>query len=67
MGNQIKVVSYLDKIDIIDFLQDSMDHEELVEWIKLLDESIQDWDVTVALYRHFKELKQQFNAEVKAK
>jgi hypothetical protein len=65
MADQIRVVSYLDKNDIIDFLQDSMDHEEIVEWIQLLDESIADWDVTVALFRHFREQKRIFDKESK--
>jgi len=54
MAETVRMIAYMDEDKIIESISDSISHEGIVEFIKKLEKSYQDWDVTEALYEYFK-------------
>ena len=44
-------------------IADGMDRDECIQFIKELDEQMQDWDFTLELCEHFEKLKKEWQKE----
>lgn len=55
-------------IDIEEVLEEMVDcygHDTLIDFVKQLDEAIEEWGFTETLYEHFKKLHDTYLEEVK--
>lgn len=63
MADTILLKLDIDADDLADQLADSMSRDDAITLVKALDERMQEWDFTLALYEHFAQLKKEFDAE----
>ena len=50
----IQINAEIDKKDLITAINDSISHEDIIDFIKDLEKSYEDWEVTEKLHEYFK-------------
>lgn len=49
--------------DLVDDINDYLDRDDIIAFIKSIDEKVADWDFTIELYKYFQDQKDLFDAE----
>lgn len=61
---EINLTVEIKKDELIESITNELNYDELIDFIKKIDYSISDWDFTLEIYEHFKQLKKVYDKEV---
>lgn len=61
--DKIRISNEVDFHELVCNIIGSLDHDQIVEFIKELDSDCEDWDMTLELCTHFAILKEEYDKE----